>query len=62
MFLQTLLNNRTLKGVAVNAPLSLTSNNSSITISYNTCSKEEINSALLLKSDSTNINVALALK
>ena len=59
---EALLDGNTLKGVAVNAPLSLSSNDSSITISSNTYSKEEINTALLLKPDSTNITDALALK
>ena len=59
---EALLNSRTIKGVTVNTPLSLTSNSSSIIISSNTYSKEEINTALLLKPDSTNINDALTLK
>jgi hypothetical protein len=59
---EALLNGRTIKGVAVNAPLGITSNSSSITISSNTYSKEEINTALGLKSDSTNINASLLLK
>jgi hypothetical protein len=59
---EALLNGRTIKGVTVNTPLSLTSNSSSIIISSNTYSKEEINTALSLKSDSTNINASLLLK